>query len=136
MMELYLENHTDWQQKAEIFEWVLLRIPAILPDVHFESVELLLTDDEAIQALNRQYRQKDKPTDVLSFPMGDQLLGQIIISIPTAKRQAKQIGQSLEDELQFLFIHGVLHCLGYDHQTPEEEAVMLEKTYAILERKQ
>lgn len=139
-MKCELINNSNWQEKAELFDIILSRLSTVLPTVHFESVELLLTDDEQIHALNLQYRQKDKATDVLSFGLAEditqaELLGQIIISVETAERQAKELGQSLDDELQFLFTHGLLHCLGYDHQTPEEEAEMLEKAYALLERK-
>lgn len=137
MMELHLINQTDWPEQADIFQFVLDRVPEILPNVHFESVELLLTDDPTIQELNKQYRQKDKPTDVLSFPFeSEELLGQIIISVPTAKRQAEHLQQTLEKEIQFLFTHGLLHLLGYDHQEPAEEEEMLTKTYALLDRKQ
>lgn len=101
----------------------------------YKEVELLLTTDENIQVLNKRYRNKDKPTDVLSFSLNDPLhLGQLVISVDRAKIQAKQIGQPLEDELQFLFTHGLLHLLGYDHENPEDEKVMLAKAYKLLQR--
>ncbi len=98
------------------------------------EVSLLLTSDEIIKELNNQYRNKDKPTDVLSFPMEDKLmLGDIAISIDTAKKQAEEREIALEREVAFLFIHGLLHLLGYDHETSiEDEKEMFELQENIL----
>lgn len=98
------------------------------------EVSLLLTNDEIIKELNNQYRNKDKPTDVLSFPMEDKLmLGDIAISIETAKKQAEEREIALEREVAFLFIHGLLHLLGYDHETSiEDEKEMFELQENIL----
>ena len=94
---------------------------------------LRLCNDAEIHALNRDYRKKDKPTDVLAFALregegGDlhpQILGDIVISVPTAKRQAKQRGAAgLYAELLFLASHGLCHLLGYDHRDDAEEADM------------
>jgi probable rRNA maturation factor len=97
------------------------------------EVNLILTTDQRIQELNRDYRDQDKPTDVLSFsqieggsafvaaPRGALALGDIIISVETAARQAKG---SLLDELRLLAVHGSLHLLGYDHETDDDEARM------------
>ena len=96
------------------------------------EVALRLVDDAAIRELNRDYRGKDKPTDVLAFaqqevPPGQtstataDLLGDLVISVPTAKRQAKR---GLHAELLFLASHGLCHLLGYDHRTDAEEATM------------
>jgi probable rRNA maturation factor len=106
-----------------------------------ESVEpgtalaILITDDEEIRRLNAQFLGIDEPTDVLSFPdepgdfveavPGEPLLGDIAISIDTARRQAEQIGHPLAAELAHLLVHGILHLCGYDHvNSPEEEAAM------------
>lgn len=89
------------------------------------DVDLYLTDDEEIRELNRTYRNRDKATDVLSFPLKDQWdasLGEIIISVETADRQRE--GQPLSDELLQLFVHGLLHLMGYDHETEEESGKM------------
>jgi len=104
------------------------------------EVSVLLTDDPEIQSLNHQYRQIDAPTDVLAFAMSEgvdgdlnpDLLGDLVISISTAKRQASWQNHSLETELALLTAHGVLHLLGYDHQTLEETAIMFKKQEAIL----
>ncbi|MBX6395245.1 MAG: rRNA maturation RNase YbeY [Alicyclobacillaceae bacterium] len=108
------------------------------------EVSVTLVDDRRIWELNREYRGVDRPTDVLSFAMregeeepvlgedGRELLGDIIISVETAERQAREYGHSLERELAFLAVHGFLHLLGYDHQSPEEEGVMFAKQEEVL----
>ena len=85
-----------------------------------------------IHRLNQQFRQVDKVTDVLSFPDGDinpetnrQFMGDVLICRKVAKKQAKEIGHSVDDEITFLKVHGTLHLFGYDHIQPEDEAKML-----------
>jgi probable rRNA maturation factor len=94
---------------------------------------LTLTDDQEIHELNRTWRKKDKPTDVLAFAMREgeggalhpEVLGDVVISIETAKRQAKSIRkQTLLDEVVFLWSHGLCHLLGYDHRNDREEREM------------
>ena len=110
------------------------------------EVSLVLTDDGYIRELNRHYRFIDSPTDVLSFALREQaegeteyqlnkdewLLGDIVISLETARRQAREFGHSLERELGFLIIHGCLHLLGFDHETAEEREKMRQKEEGIL----
>jgi len=103
------------------------------------TLTCLLTDDAAIQELNRNFRHEDKPTDVLSFPAGDAMpgmdavyLGDIAISVPYAQRQAAAAGHTLAEELQLLVIHGVLHLLGHDHTTPLEKEEMWAAQTAVL----
>ena len=104
------------------------------------EVSILLTDDEYIRILNRDYREIDAPTDVLSFSQvegeeiaGDgNLLGDIVISVETAQRQAKEQGHSLEEEMRMLLAHGLLHLLGYDHAEPDDERVMFERQAELL----
>jgi len=87
-----------------------------------EQLSLTLCDDAHICELNSEWRGIDAPTDVLSFPMDDpQLLGDLVISLPTASRQAKERSYGLRDELRILMVHGVLHLLGYDHDESEAE---------------
>jgi len=76
----------------------------------------LLTDDRELRRLNREFLGRDYPTDVLSFPGGEQLLGEIAISVDRAREQAARYGHSLEEELAVLLLHGLLHLLGYDHE--------------------
>lgn len=105
------------------------------------ELSLVLVSDRRMRALNRRYRKKDRPTDVLAFPLREgrfsrfrgKLLGDVVISIPTAKRQAALLGHSLRDEVSRLLVHGVLHLLGYDHERSERDALrMARKEKAIL----
>jgi probable rRNA maturation factor len=95
------------------------------------ELTLVLTDDAQIHELNRQYRQVDAPTDVLSFPVGETdpdtgnlYLGDILISIPRALAQSQAEDRPIEAELRLLVVHGVLHLLGYDHANEQEKAAM------------
>jgi len=87
--------------------------------------------DQIIHELNRQYRHKDRSTDVLSFPLADErcptLLGDVVISVDTARRQARQRKRAFADELRVLLIHGILHLLGYDHEVSDSEAVRMRR---------
>ena len=110
------------------------------------EVDVSLVDDETIHQVNRDYRNVDRVTDVISFAFNDdkdpkdqinsldvqKMLGEILICLPQAKRQAAEIGNSLERELSFLFTHGLLHLLGYDHMTSEDEAIMFPLQEKIL----
>jgi probable rRNA maturation factor len=98
------------------------------------ELSIVLVSDPQIKRLNKLYRNKDKPTDVLSFPIGEKvngwlILGDIVISVDTARRQAKEFGYSLEEELKRLLVHGLVHLLGYDHELGGEE----EKKFFELE---
>jgi probable rRNA maturation factor len=94
------------------------------------EVSITLTGNEEIREMNAAYRGKDVPTDVLSFPMDPDwdesyvLLGDVVISLERAEEQAKDYGHSLNREVGFLTVHGMLHLMGYDHETPEEASVM------------
>ena len=115
---------------------------ATLVDQNVQDCEIsvMLTDDSQIQKLNSDYRQTDKPTDVLAFAMREgidgklhsELLGDVIISLATAKRQADENDYTLDAELARLTVHGVLHLLGYHHQTQDEEEIMFEIQKRIL----
>jgi probable rRNA maturation factor len=93
------------------------------------ELSVALVDDATIHALNRQYRRKDKPTDVLAFPQEAKgLLGDVILSVDTARRQAARHRRPLLAELTMLLAHGLLHLLGYDHRTDREEREMTAAT--------
>ncbi len=104
------------------------------------ELSILLCDDATIHALNRDYRKKDKPTDVLAFAMreGDyaelagDMLGDVIVSLDTAARQAKEKKHPLDREITMLVAHGLLHLLGYDHATRTEERRMTARTDALI----
>ena len=90
------------------------------------ELSLVFCDDPFIHALNRDYRGKDKPTDVLSFTQDAEsgILGDVVISVPTAQRQADAQGHPLAQEVEWLFLHGALHLLGYDDDTDEQAEEM------------
>lgn len=117
------------------------------------AVELVFVDGEEIRRLNRETRATDKVTDVLSYPAldgikgqaikGDEhpyeideednlLIGSIVICCDRAREQAEEYGHSYERELHYLIVHGIMHCLGYDHMTDEDKAEMREKEELIL----
>ncbi len=114
------------------------RITAVLEALDQEQSELsvLLTNNAKIRELNYNYRDKDRATDVLSFPQDDdaldenglRLLGDVVISVETAVLQAEDHALTLEQELVLLTIHGVLHLLGYDHDRSRKEEVYMKKT--------
>ncbi len=119
------------------------RAEAMLDAVGRADMELsiLLCDDETIRALNRRYRDKDTATDVLAFPMEQEgharapassLLGDVVISLPTAARQAAERDRPIIAEVTFLLAHGLLHLLGYDHATKSEERDMEARTLDLL----
>jgi probable rRNA maturation factor len=98
------------------------------------EVSVLLCDDPYIQGLNLQYRDQDKPTDVLSFAQDDaRYLGDIVISVETAVGQAQKAGWSVESELALLAVHGMLHLLGFDDEYEEGAKEMEELTREIME---
>lgn len=124
----------------------------VLSDVPL-AIEYLSVTEEEIQTLNRETRNIDKVTDVLSFPTldgikgkaiygkdfpydideeGNLLIGSIVICKQRAKEQAEEYGHTYERELHYLFVHGVMHCLGYDHITDEERAEMREREEKVL----
>ena len=110
-------------------------------------VSVSIVDNKYIHKINKKYRGIDRPTDVISFAFldgeedkeklfkskGEVVLGDIYISLDKAKEQAEEYHHSLERELSFLFVHGLLHLLGYDHMTPEDEAIMFPLQEKILE---
>ena len=116
------------------------------------AIGLIITDDAGIREMNREYRGIDAPTDVLSFPLQDYdgpekprvlfpqppdeplSLGDIVISYPRAVEQAREYGHSLERELAFLLVHGVMHLLGYDHEDPAQAGLMRQEEERVLQR--
>ncbi len=119
-----------------------LRAEDYSPDA---EIGLIFVDDAYIHSLNAEYRGVDKPTDVLSFALNEgepmpedeeaeDLLGDIVISLPAARRQAEEYDHSFEREVAYLTAHGTLHLLGYDHQTDADREIMREKEEAVLNR--
>lgn len=107
---------------------------------HDKELSILFTDDEHMAALNQQYRDKEGATDVLSFPMMEDLdgeiapalfeplmLGDVVVSVETALRDAEELEQSFERTVDRLLIHGILHLLGYDHEKSQVDAMCMTK---------
>lgn len=142
----------------EIFEKTAMAVLASEACPYEAEVNLLITDAEGIRVYNREYRDIDKETDVLSFPAvdyeqpsdftlveqelscyvnpdsGELMLGDIIVNADRVKSQAEEYGHSQLREFAFLLTHSMLHLLGYDHMTPEEEKIMFEKQDQILDQ--
>lgn len=106
------------------------------------ELSIVIADDPQIQALNQQYLNRPGPTNVIAFPMRDgnfpdinpNMLGDVVISVDTAAREAKDLEIAFEDRFNFLLIHGILHLFGYDHETcDEDERIMEEKSEALYE---
>ena len=116
-----------------------------LTDDEFDRAEISVTfmNSEKIHKLNKEYRDKDKTTDVLSFPMyeskddfpefGELQLGDVVINKEQAKVQAEEYGHTYKRELVYLFVHSLLHLLGYDHEDKEEKKIMRKKEEEIME---
>jgi probable rRNA maturation factor len=139
-------EHYDWLEERYT---TLAKTAFSLLDIEVNyEVDVSLVDDETIHEINRTYRKVDRVTDVISFAFNDdknpkdaiaspevpRLLGEILICLPQAQRQAKEIGNSEERELSFLFVHGLLHLLGYDHMKKEDEEIMFPLQDKILEK--
>ncbi len=150
-MELVFQNDCDaaYDVYEPIFDELARKTFKQLKKSTRVSIEVDFVDDERIHQINREYRHVDRPTDVISFAFDDAVegevaikggpvhdLGVIVISIPRALSQAKDYGHSEKREITFLFVHGLLHLLGYDHGSVEEEAVMFGLQDTILGKKE
>jgi len=117
-MILTIENQTD-------FTIPQAKLEEIGSPLTHREVELIIIDNSAIQDLNKEHRGKDSPTDVLSFPLEGEFegmpLGSIVISLDFVALASGQLGHSMEDEFALLFIHGLLHLLGFDHECDNGE---------------
>lgn len=131
--EIALQNPNRYPEARarELRPWLGLLITALAPGAG--SLGVRFSGDREVRRLNRTYRGKDKTTDVLSFPGDfadggrDGHLGDILISVPVARRQAEAAGHSVEREIKILLLHGILHCMGYDHETDQGEMERLER---------
>lgn len=142
----FLDETGQLEEEALDFVKKVLEAAASHEQTGEAEVSVTFTDNEAIRAINRDYRGKDQPTDVISFAMeetgedevaiigeiGPRLLGDIIISVERTTSQAADYGHSFERELGFLAVHGFLHLLGYDHMTEQDEQAMFAVQEDIL----
>jgi probable rRNA maturation factor len=114
----------------------------ILRELQIEKIDasIVIVDDKSIRKLNKQYRHKDKSTDVLSFAISEGefaefshgMLGDIVVSLETTRRQAQQKHRTIQEEATFLVIHGLLHLLGYDHQNDRQERTMNRESTRLI----
>lgn len=144
-MELNIVNEYDFTFEYERqFKGLLKRVIKVTKRETNIVLSCIFVDDIKIHEINRDYRNIDRATDVISFALLDDdtflvpeeemiELGDIFISIDTCKRQAQEYSHSFERELCFLFVHGVLHLLGYDHMEEEDETVMISLQKEILD---
>lgn len=149
MIEVNYNAISELPNEEKLIKEVVSRVleeEKVLPEV---DVYITLTNNEEIHKINKEYRDVDRPTDVLSFPMYERdeiaglkndtddeiekILGDIIVSIEKVREQAKEYGHSFERELAYLVTHGMLHLLGYDHMIEEEKTVMRKREEEILE---
>lgn len=149
MIEVNYNAISELPNEEKLIKKVVSRVleeEKVLPEV---DVYITLTNNEEIHKINKEYRDVDRPTDVLSFPMYERdeiaglkndtddeiekILGDIIVSIEKVREQAEEYGHSFERELAYLVTHGMLHLLGYDHMIEEEKAVMRKREEEILE---
>ena len=147
-MELSFENRLDacYDALEETYAELMRLTFDYLKIQNNYEVDVSLVDEETIHQINRDYRNVDRVTDVISFAFEDddselgrilgedvpRMLGEIFICIPRAIEQAKEIGNTTDRELCFLFVHGLLHLLGYDHMKKEDEDVMFPLQETIL----
>ncbi len=150
-MTIDIDNRTNfvwgekWEEIIKKAVWTSLEVEKFLTEC---EISVSIVTNEEIQAINREFRNIDKATDVLSFPQltfeegeiadvnekNEIVLGDIIISIDKAQQQAEEYEHSLEREVAFLTIHSMLHLMGYDHMEPEEEKEMIQKQKLILQK--
>ncbi len=125
--EIVLQNPNRYRdaQARRLRPWLEELVDALAPRA--ESLGVRFCGDREMRRANRTWRGKDQTTDVLSFPGEEPHLGDILISVPVARRQAGAAGHPVERELKVLLLHGILHCLGYDHETDEGEMERLER---------
>lgn len=147
-MELGFENRLDkaYDGLCPLYEGIMETAFSILGVEENYEVDVSLVGDDDIHQINRDYRGVDRVTDVISFAFEDdkselgaikgdvpKLLGEIFICVPQALRQAESIGNTPKRELSFLFCHGLLHLLGYDHMKKEDEEIMFPLQDRILD---
>lgn len=150
-LKIYFENN---QEKENVtYKLKMLIRQAVNATLEYENVEddcevsITFCDDEKIRELNKKFRNIDKATDVLSFPLFDEdgldgfvpemecMLGDIVISLERARAQAEEFGHSYEREAAFLAVHSVLHLLGYDHETGEEDELDMRRRQSDVMKK-
>ncbi|GAB6109549.1 rRNA maturation RNase YbeY [Fusibacter bizertensis] len=145
-MQVEILNETKTELDPELEALIVKATDKVLEYEDFDiegEVSILFVDDERIKSLNSEFRNKDAVTDVLSFPQYDSIiengvnepfiyLGDVVISLEQAKRQADEFGHSIEREIVYLTVHSMLHLFGYDHMGEEDKTIMRSKEKAVL----
>jgi len=140
-MDIYWDDNEQLTTpQTELIKQAVKAVIESIPTSGASEVSISFMDADEIRVLNRDYRGKDTPTDVLSFPVSDEFvtgdsrpLGDIIICMEVARLQAEEYGHSLDRELAFLVVHGMLHLIGFDHETQGDEQEMCAAQDRILE---
>ena len=141
-LEIFNETSENIEKELEELKELLLKVCNDF-EIDYGEFNIIIVGEEKIQELNRKYRNIDRVTDVISFALEDEktfnisnyrMLGDIYICLNKARSQADEYGHSFKRELSFLAIHGLLHLLGYDHMTKEEEEVMFNKQEEVLSK--
>jgi len=139
MIEIEIDQNFSDQVEISNLQDVADKVLAITETSLDSEIGLQIIEDAQMQQLNLQYMGIDSPTDVLSFPVpfqnpdtGNPYLGDILISYPTAARQAEAAGHPVAEEICLLLVHGILHLLGYDHLTTEDKTAMWDIQDTIL----
>lgn len=129
VMSIDIDNQT-------LLDVDVARIEEFVESLEVSGIEVVFVDDEEIQALNATHRGKDRPTDVLSFPLqgvgGFDMLGSVVINLDEVTRVSKRLGHSELEEIKILLLHGLLHLQGYDHESDDGE--MREKEIELAKR--
>lgn len=142
-MEIHIDNRQDKveinEEMIEVFKKAVKESLLLERGSTDYEVSISIVNNKEIQELNREYRNIDKPTDVLSFPMEDEfspvaLLGDIVISGEKALEQSMEYGHSLLREMTYLIVHSMFHLMGYDHMTSEDKKLMRKKEKGVMSK--
>lgn len=129
--DIVLQNPNRYPEAAtrRLRPWLERLVCSLVPVTAGKerSLGVRFSGDREMRRVNREFRGKDKTTDVLSFPGEEEHVGDILISVPTARRQAAEAGHPVEREIRILLLHGLLHCMGYDHETDNGTMERLER---------
>ncbi|QOY38437.2 rRNA maturation RNase YbeY [Anaerobacillus isosaccharinicus] len=143
-VDIHDETNALSEDQVKLIETIINFVATEENVTEGSEVSVTFVDNKTIQEINKEYRNKDSVTDVISFALNDDesdvfaevipnLLGDIIVSYPKTVQQAEEYGHSINRELGFLVVHGFLHLLGYDHINEEEEKVMFKRQEELLE---
>ncbi len=140
MLKIMINNRTDVEEvisqsnREKLEELIRVAVNHELEPEEEKEISLTFMNNDEIKDLNAKYREKEEATDVLAFPLEGKLLGEVVVSVEQAQKQAEDFGHSFLRELGFLALHGVLHLLGYDHKEKSDRAEMKAKEKDYLQK--